>query len=131
MVSRRLLHWKARRILRKTPTSWRGSDAEVQESLSAGTGSARGQRQARSVGGAVHRAGGDAVRGGVVLGHGRLRTVEGGIVAALPSPGAWHPESRYIQPGVSSAQAAGLRVGIPSLHGGLCQGQWPQADRGV
>src|SRR5689334_15585162 len=123
MGFRWLLHWKARRILKTTPRSWKGSDAEVQEGLSAVTGPARGQCQARSVGGAVHCAGGDAVRSGVVLGHGGLRTVEGGAVAALPSPGAWHPESRYIQPGVSSAQAASLRARIPSLHGSLCQGQ--------
>ena len=53
-----------------------------------------------------------------------------GAVAALSSPGAWHPEPRYVQPGVSSAQTAGLRARIPSFHGGFCQGQWVQAHRG-
>src|ERR1700723_1780989 len=112
MGFRWLLHWKARRILKAAPRSWRGADAEVQGGLSAVAGPARGQCQARFVGGAVHRAGGDAVRGGVVLGHGGFRAVEGGAVAALPSSGAWHPESRYIQSGVSSAQAASLRARI-------------------
>src|ERR1700732_2049008 len=83
MDFRWLLHWKARRILKTTPRSWRGSDAEVQEGLWAVAGPARGQCQARSVGGAVHRAGGDAVRSGVVLGYGGLRGFEGRAVSAF------------------------------------------------
>src|SRR6516165_1341552 len=62
--------------------------------FSAVAGSARRQCEARSVGGAVHRVGGSAVRSGIVLGYGGLWAVEGRAVAALPSPGAWHPEPR-------------------------------------
>src|ERR1700684_2443573 len=105
MGFRWLLHWNARRILKTAPESWRGVDAEVQQGVWSDAGPAGGQCQARSFGGIVHRAGGDVVRSGVVLGHGGLWTVEGRAVAARSSPGAWHPESRYIQPGVSFAQA--------------------------
>src|SRR5690348_15847990 len=34
----RLLHWKTRRILKTTPESWQGSDAEVQVGVSADGG---------------------------------------------------------------------------------------------
>src|ERR1700720_770617 len=83
---------EARRILKTTPGSWRGSDGEVQEEFSATAGPARRERKARSVGSTVHRAGGNAVRSGIVLGYGGLRTVERGVVAAFPAPGAWYPE---------------------------------------
>src|ERR1700736_790306 len=52
-------------------------------------------------------------------------------VAAFPAPGARHSEPRHVQPGVPPAQAASLRTGFPSLHGGLCPGQWAQTHRVV
>src|SRR6185437_14079375 len=100
MDLRWLLHWRAREILKTTPESWRGSDAQIQAGFSSAAGTARGQCKARSSGGVGDRAGSDAVRSGVVLGHGGLRTVEGRAVAAFPALGAWHPEPRHLQPGV-------------------------------
>src|SRR3974390_3196211 len=112
MDLRRLLHWRARGILKTTPGSWRGSYGEVQEVFPAVAGSACGQCEARSFGGAVHRAGGCVVRSGESLGHGGLRPVEGRTAAAFSAPGAWHPEPRYVQPRVPSAQTASLRTGL-------------------
>src|SRR5215211_8002091 len=94
MDLRGLLHWWARRILRTTPELWRESDAKVQEGFPAVAGPARGQRETRSVGSAVHCSGGSAVWGGLLLGHGRLRTIQGRAVAAFSAPGAWDPQSR-------------------------------------
>jgi predicted transposase YbfD/YdcC len=126
----RILHWRARRILKTTPGSRRGSDGQVQEDFSAIAGPAGGQCKTRSAGGAVHRAGGAAVRSGDVLGYGGLRAIEGRVVAARPWSGAWHTESRYVQPGVPPAQARGVRTRLPPFHGSLCQGQWAQPHRG-
>src|SRR5436305_15259386 len=91
-----VLHWRTRRILKTTPESWRGSDGEVQEAFSAVAGPAGGQREARSVGGVVHRACGSAVWSGIVLRYGGFRPVEGRAVAAFPALGAWRPEPRHL-----------------------------------
>src|ERR1039458_5480595 len=98
MDLRRLLHWKARRILKTTPGSWRGSDGHVQEDFRAVAGPARRQCEARPAGGVVGRTGGGAVRGGVVLGYGGLRPIEGRAGAAFPWLWAWHFEPRHRQP---------------------------------
>src|ERR1700689_602955 len=103
MDFRWLLHWKTRRILKLAPGSWRESDAEVQEGLSAVGRPACGQCKARSAGSAVHLAGCGYMRSRQLLGDGRVWTVEGRAVAALASPGAWHSEPRHVQPGVPSA----------------------------
>src|SRR5450631_1850956 len=130
MDLKRLLHWRTRRILKTAPESSRGSNGQVQENFPAVAGPARGQCEARSSGGAVHCAGGGAVRSGKLLGYGGLRTVEGRTVAAFPALGAWRTEPRYVQPGVPSAQTTSLRTGVPPLHGGFCRGQRAQPYRG-
>src|SRR5215471_792045 len=83
MDLRGLLHWSARRILRATPVLKGESDGQVQEGFSTVAGPAGGQRETRSVGGAVHCSGGRAVRSGFLLGHGGLRPVQGRTVAAF------------------------------------------------
>src|SRR5262245_54108144 len=95
----RLLRCSARRILKTTPEPWRTSDGSVREDISAPSGPARGQCEARTSGRAVYRVGGGAVRSGDVYGYGGLRGVEGRAVAAHPSTGTRDSEPRYVQPG--------------------------------
>src|SRR6266446_9636006 len=83
MHLRSLLPWSARWILRTTPAWRRESDGEIQEDFSTVAGPAGRQCAARFGGGIGRCLGGDAVRGGYLLRHGRVRASQGNPVAAV------------------------------------------------
>src|SRR5262249_53742314 len=121
-----LLHWFGKRILKATPESRRELDAPLQEGFSILAGPAGRERETRSFGSSAYCAGGCAVRGNVVLGHGGIRPLQRRAAAAGSAFGAWDTEPRYVQPSIPTAQSACVRSRIPALHGGVCKSQWPQ-----
>ena len=52
------------------------------------------------------------------------------IVAQISATGAWDPQSRYLQPGLSLARPSDVRERISALHGGVCEVQSAGSQRG-
>src|SRR6185369_16539276 len=125
-----LLYWLRKRILKATLELRRESDAALQEGFSTLAGPASREREPRSAGNSGYCAGGCVVRRDVVLGHGGIRILQGRIVATVSAVGAWDSEPRHVQPRIPSAQSACVRGRIPSLHGSVCESQWPQSHGG-
>src|SRR5260370_12380937 len=84
MDLRGVLRRHARWILRTTPEALGESDGEIQESFPTVARSAGGQCPAQAAGRFVHCAGRAAVRGGDLLGHGRVRPGQRKLAAADP-----------------------------------------------
>src|SRR5260370_38074909 len=91
---RSMLHQPAIWILRRTPESNGGSDAEICQDFPRFARSASGERAARIARCPCHLAGCGAVRSEMRDRHGAVWPIEGEVAAAIPAIGARDPQPR-------------------------------------